>query len=158
MLRRIPQDLTDDKSTLVQVMAGCRQATSHYQSQCWPRSMPQCGVTRPQRVNDTNLARKVHCYDWLIEQMTCCCLSWHNTASYLSSDGNIKRRYMHIFMLPLKCNFIWIRLFSFDGVTYNSIVQKLILTLHKRQNRGAFCKTPFQFLDHDSVYVFTIYN
>ena len=32
-------DLTDDKSTLVQVMAWCRQATSHYLSQCWPRSM-----------------------------------------------------------------------------------------------------------------------
>ena len=28
--------LTDDKSTLVQVMAWCRQATSHYLSQCWP--------------------------------------------------------------------------------------------------------------------------
>ena len=33
----MPQDLTDDKSTLVQVMAWCRQATSHYLSQCrWP--------------------------------------------------------------------------------------------------------------------------
>ena len=41
-------DLTDDKSTLVQVMAWCRQATSHYLSQCWPRSMTLCGVTRPQ--------------------------------------------------------------------------------------------------------------
>ena len=29
-------DLADDKSVLVQVMASCRQATSHYQSQCWP--------------------------------------------------------------------------------------------------------------------------
>ena len=33
-----PQDLTDDKSTLVQVMALCRQATSHYLSQCWHSS------------------------------------------------------------------------------------------------------------------------
>ena len=31
-----PPDLTDDKSTLAQVMAWCRQATSHYLSQCWP--------------------------------------------------------------------------------------------------------------------------
>ena len=30
----MPQYLTDDKSTLVQVMAWCRQATSHYLSQC----------------------------------------------------------------------------------------------------------------------------
>ena len=42
--------LTDDKSTLVQVMAWCRQATSHYLSQCWPRSMLPYDVTRPQRV------------------------------------------------------------------------------------------------------------
>ena len=32
-------DLTDDNSTLVQLMAWCRQATSHYLSQCWPRSV-----------------------------------------------------------------------------------------------------------------------
>ena len=32
-------DLTDDKSALVQVMAWCHQATSHYLSQYWPRSM-----------------------------------------------------------------------------------------------------------------------
>ena len=43
-------NLTDDKSTLVQVMAWCRQATSHYLSQCWLRSMSPYGVTRPQRV------------------------------------------------------------------------------------------------------------
>ena len=38
-------DFTDDKSTLVQVMAWCRQATSHYLSQCWPRSLSPYGVT-----------------------------------------------------------------------------------------------------------------
>ena len=49
-LRWMSQDLTDDKSTLVQVMAWSRQATSHYLSQCWPRSMSLYGVTRPQWV------------------------------------------------------------------------------------------------------------
>ena len=49
-LRWMALDLTDDKSTLVQVMAWCCQATSHYLSQCWPRSMSQNGVTRPQWV------------------------------------------------------------------------------------------------------------
>ena len=44
-------DLTDDKSTLVQVMAWCRQAPSHYLSQCWPRYVSPHGVTRPQWVN-----------------------------------------------------------------------------------------------------------
>ena len=43
-------DLNDDKSTLVQVMAWCHQATSHYLSQWWPRSMSPYGVTRPQWV------------------------------------------------------------------------------------------------------------
>ena len=31
-------------------MAWCRQATSHYLNQCWPRSLPPYGVTRPQWV------------------------------------------------------------------------------------------------------------
>ena len=44
-------DLTDDKSTLVQVMAWCRKATSHYLSQCWPRSLSPYGVDRTQWVN-----------------------------------------------------------------------------------------------------------
>ena len=42
-LRWLSLDLNDDKSTLVQVMAWCRQATSHYLSQCWPISMPLYG-------------------------------------------------------------------------------------------------------------------
>ena len=37
--RWIPQDLIDDKSTLVQKMAWCHQATSHYLKQCWPGSV-----------------------------------------------------------------------------------------------------------------------
>ena len=49
-LRWTPLDFSDDKSTLVQVMAWCRQATSHCMNQCWPRSLPPYGVTRPQCV------------------------------------------------------------------------------------------------------------
>ena len=52
-LRWMPRNLTDDKSTLVQVMSWCRQAPSHYLSQCWPSSMSPYGVTRPQWVNVT---------------------------------------------------------------------------------------------------------
>ena len=51
----MPLDLTSDKSTLVQVMAWCRQATSHYLSQCWPRSLSPYGVTRPQWVKQMGL-------------------------------------------------------------------------------------------------------
>ena len=32
-------------------MAWCHQATSHYLSQCWPRSLSPYGFTRPQWVN-----------------------------------------------------------------------------------------------------------
>ena len=46
-LRRMSLDLTDDKSTLVQVMAWCRQATSHYMSPGWPSFLSPYGVTRP---------------------------------------------------------------------------------------------------------------
>ena len=46
-LRWMSLDLTDDKSTLVHVMACCRQATSHYLSQCWPRSLSPYGISMP---------------------------------------------------------------------------------------------------------------
>ena len=46
VLRRMPLDLTDEKSTLVQVMAWCCQAPS-LMSQCWPRFISPYGVTRP---------------------------------------------------------------------------------------------------------------
>ena len=47
-LRWMSLDLTDDRSTLVQVKAWCRQATSHNPSQSWLRSLSPYGVTRPQ--------------------------------------------------------------------------------------------------------------
>ena len=46
-LRWMPLDLIDEESTLVQVMARCCQAASHYLSQCCPRSVLQFGITRP---------------------------------------------------------------------------------------------------------------
>ena len=46
----IPLDLTDDKSTLVQVMAWCRQATSHYLTQFWLRTVSPYGIPWPQWV------------------------------------------------------------------------------------------------------------
>ena len=49
-LKWMSLDFTDDESTLVKVMAWCHQATSHYLSQCWPRSLSPYGVTRPQWV------------------------------------------------------------------------------------------------------------
>ena len=47
VLKWITMDLTEGKSTSVQVMAWSRHATSHYLSQCWPRSLLPYGVIRP---------------------------------------------------------------------------------------------------------------
>ena len=55
--RWMPLDLMGDKPTLLQLMAWCCQATSHYLSQCWPSSVywpssvSPYGITRPQWVN-----------------------------------------------------------------------------------------------------------
>ena len=64
-LRRMSLDLTDDKSTLVQVMTWRHQATSHYLSQCWSRSLLPYGGSRPQWV-------KI-CQRWKSDVF---CLSW----------------------------------------------------------------------------------
>ena len=64
-LRWMPQDLTDDKSTLVQVVVWCRQATSHYLSQCWPRSMLPNGVTRPQWVKVLSMGLAAQGWPWI---------------------------------------------------------------------------------------------
>ena len=59
VLRWMLLDLADDnKSTLVQVMAWCRQATNHYLSQCWPRSLSPYGITRHQWVKGNLNQRK----------------------------------------------------------------------------------------------------
>ena len=51
---KLPSDMdfTGDKLTLVMVMAWCRRTTSHYLSQCWPRSMLAYGITWPQCLHD----------------------------------------------------------------------------------------------------------
>ena len=67
VLRWMSLDLTDDKSTVLQVMTWCCQATSLYLSQNWPRSLLLVGVTRLQWGN--------------MQVMTWCCQA---TSHYLS--------------------------------------------------------------------------
>ena len=74
-------DFTDDQSTLVQVMAWCRQATSHYLSQCWPRSLLPYGVTRPQWVNTMRPRQNGHhfadtIFKWIFLNENVCILLW----------------------------------------------------------------------------------
>ena len=57
-LRGVIKSTFDDNSTLVQVMAWCRQAASHYLSQCWPKAMASYGITRPQWVNKEIFAQQ----------------------------------------------------------------------------------------------------
>ena len=55
--------LINDKSTLVQVMAWCHQATSHYLSQCWPISMLPYGVNKPQCIYSDNESLNDCCFN-----------------------------------------------------------------------------------------------
>ena len=55
-------DLSDDNSTLVQVMAWCHQAASHYLSQCWLRAMLAYSITiysTQMELSDLNLDLRV---------------------------------------------------------------------------------------------------
>ena len=58
-LELMPGDLVDGKSTLVQVMAWCRQATRLYLNQCRPRSPKPYGDTRPQWVNHETYSKSL---------------------------------------------------------------------------------------------------
>ena len=61
----MPRDLIDDESALVQVMAWCRLATSHYLNQCGLISMTPHGITKPQWVNQlTILVLKLEYFGW----------------------------------------------------------------------------------------------
>ena len=57
---RLTQKLTNEKSTLVQVLDRCHQATIHYLSQCWSIStvMMPLGFTRPHGVNARTVSDK----------------------------------------------------------------------------------------------------
>ena len=77
-LKWISMNPTDDKSALVQVMAWCPQATSHYLSQCWPRSLsPLCQneLTLKLLWDPEDLTVPSHCLDHhgLINKMA----RWH---------------------------------------------------------------------------------
>ena len=68
-------NFTDDQSALVQVMAWCCQATSHYLSPCWPRSLSPYGVTKPECVNSivNSMVHQFHLF-WLLRK---CGISSH---------------------------------------------------------------------------------
>ena len=77
----MPQNRTNNKLTLVQAMAWCCQATSHYLSWCWPRFMSPYGITRPP-VNDAcpiSLHKTDKLTQWIIHictKFTCALELW----------------------------------------------------------------------------------
>ena len=96
-------DFNDDQSTLFQVMAWCRQASSHYLSQCWPRSLPPYSATRPQWVKfslrGTPVFLKVsagsiksHSYWQVSQQLSCSvtCQIWMRYKTGKECLGNPK--------------------------------------------------------------------
>ena len=100
-LKRISLDFTDDQSTLVQVMAWCRQATSHYLSQCWPRSMTPSGITRPQWVNhQRNPGYHYYIIHQCVYMAKFCISSIHQVTLKFGKFGNEnKNSYKHHFFL-----------------------------------------------------------
>ena len=61
-------------------MAWCRQATSHYLSQCWPSSLSPYGVTTPQWVNSLNTGT-------LLITVRC----WYDCVDFLPNSHNRMR-------------------------------------------------------------------
>ena len=76
-------DFTDDKSALVQVMAWCRQATSHCLSQCWPRSLLPYGVTGPQ----VKLTENLVCFQTQLHKDTLAVVSAYPGKFHISWTG-----------------------------------------------------------------------
>ena len=115
-------DLTDDKSTLVQVMAWCRQATSHYLSQCWPRPLSPYGITRPWWVNEPCQIMKPSRLLHQVILMAVC-----NTVSSVTGDTEVWHKATKITItIDLHCCRNW---WSYD-VDVTSIWQYLWIYHH----------------------------
>ena len=102
ILKLMPMDLTDGKSTLVQVMAWCRQATSHYLSQCWPESLYPYGIIRPQwvkpkprteRSNTVMIYIYIHWFVYL--KHTIIFHNWISRLPWVTTSGSPVKRFNH---------------------------------------------------------------
>ena len=85
------KQLSVDKSTLVQVMAWCRQATSHYLSQSWLRYLSSYGVMRGQWVKHWTKNK----YD-KITFISCWFYNSQKTPNITSSQTSYEVSYMSI--------------------------------------------------------------
>ena len=118
-------DLTDDKSALVQIMAWCRQATSHYLSQCWPRPMSPYGVTRPEWVNHwgwvTHICdSKQECHQLTLLLVACLvqAIIWTNAGLLLIEPSRINLREIPIKIKTFSCKKICLKMSSIKWLSF----------------------------------------
>ena len=98
-------DFIDDQSTFVEVMAWCRQATSHYLSQCWPRSMLPNGVTRPQWVKTLSPELLTNLLSITIHHLCCyslrhCLIGIGTPIINLRAPSQYKDRLIYVWRFP----------------------------------------------------------
>ena len=118
--RWIPKNTINKKLTSVQVMT-LMQATTHYLSQCWPRSMSPYGITMLHWVNSLWLSEKFE--KWIIQitatysdanklKITMVChgrnhtVSWHNSC-YVSLTHWSRDEMVAISQTTLSSAFSW---------------------------------------------------
>ena len=109
-------------TALVQVMAWRRQATSHYQSQCRPRSLPPYGVTRPQWVNSL----------WPIYTIW-----WHRSGPTFGSSNSLLTDGTKLFHEPIKISYLKRKFHQNLLAWYFTWYGPLGTVLRKKQNPGS---------------------
>ena len=104
-------DLADDKSTVVQVMAWCLEATSHYLSQCWPRLVSLYGITRPQWVKAKSNSSK--CGDVLVpnDNIWPCKIKFHSKY-YCPILCDTVRCHYHMISFHIETETKWLPLYK----------------------------------------------
>ena len=118
-----------NESALVQVMAWCRQATSHYLNQGWLRSMSTYDINRPQWVK-TLLNLKVHVVVWLANVNVI-------TAVDFRSVSIITKTYKWVFM-------------KLSGYTIQEIFDKIVCLCE--------CMNAFMFVHGYMIYLFYFFT
>ena len=153
-LRCMSLNLTEDKSTLVKVMAWCRQATSHYLSQCWPRSLPSYGITRSQWVNGGCSSKTtLKPMDRNKLSITCSLQTTHSLPSWVSYGvfiviirGMIGRIQLTEFRMSGEVLYLGWFLFLFAEHEYSWFMSLVIIW-------SLFCKVLFNSLTHCGLVV-----
>ena len=107
-LRGMLENLPNEKSTLVQVMAWCLMASSHYLSQCWPRSISLYSIARLQWVK-----KMVLVFYWC-PHLSCSIMSLYEPPDCVPIEtptmwliGAISR---YNFNMEIEIDFYWFRL------------------------------------------------